>query len=377
MVKNAPQPEQHIFSALGMDATCTRVYFAILSEPDLPVSSLAAHLSLSSSEVSRSLDTLADLALLRAARGTPGERRPVTLDRAISILLKRQSEALLAQQTAFSALQSSFEEALVSLAGPRLGGQQCDAEKIIGLDEIQAALESLMVRAKEEVSTVLPGGPQPAESLDAARPLNLDLGARGLRLRSLYQSSMCTDRLNLEYARWCQSIGVEVRCAPVVPDRAIIIDRQIAAIPIDPLNHRDGMLVIREPALVSPLLKLFESHWEQADLLTGNELSRPETGLPTSQERALLGLLATGATDDSAAQKFGISTRTVSRIMANLMNRLGASSRFEAGYKCASNGWIPRVDAGPGARPSRPAVPDSPVAGNPAGPPQDNRRRPA
>lgn len=340
MANDAAEREEQVFAALGIDRVCTQVYFAILNSPEEPITELAGRLSLSAPAVSDALDALADLALLRAAREAPGELRPVTLQRAVQILLKRQSDALLAQHSAVAALQSSFEQTLASLARPEPPTDYLDADKVIGLDEVQSRLESLMVHARREVATVLPGGPQSIEALEAARPLNETLGSRGLRLRSLYQSSMCTDRTNLEYARWCESIGVEVRCAPVVPNRMIIIDRETIALPLNPQVHRQGMLIVREPGVVVPLLETFESNWSQADQLTGDELSRPQDGRPTPQEMALLSLLATGATDESAAQRFNLSARTVSRMMSNLMKRLDASSRFEAGYKCAQNGWI-------------------------------------
>ena len=60
----------------------------------------------------------------------------------------------------------------------------------------------------------------------------------------------------------------------------------------------------------------------------------------TDQERALLKLLAGGLTDEAAATRLGVSTRTARRMMADLMERLNARSRFEAGLKAAQRGWL-------------------------------------
>jgi DNA-binding NarL/FixJ family response regulator len=57
-------------------------------------------------------------------------------------------------------------------------------------------------------------------------------------------------------------------------------------------------------------------------------------------ERELLLPLAKGMTDEAAAKRLGVSLRTVRRQMAALMERLGASSRFEAGLKAAQRGWL-------------------------------------
>ncbi|WP_399095000.1 response regulator transcription factor [Streptomyces sp. BBFR2] len=58
------------------------------------------------------------------------------------------------------------------------------------------------------------------------------------------------------------------------------------------------------------------------------------------KELALLRLVAEGRTDASAAGRLHVSHRTVRRMMAALMERLGARSRFEAGVKAARRGWL-------------------------------------
>ncbi|MEV4454832.1 LuxR C-terminal-related transcriptional regulator [Microbispora sp. NPDC049633] len=59
-----------------------------------------------------------------------------------------------------------------------------------------------------------------------------------------------------------------------------------------------------------------------------------------AQERQLLKLLAEGLTDEGAARQLGLSQRTVRRMMAGIMERLGARSRFEAGLQAAKRGWL-------------------------------------
>ncbi|MFB6613075.1 hypothetical protein ACFCV9_02420 [Streptomyces sp. NPDC056367] len=45
-------------------------------------------------------------------------------------------------------------------------------------------------------------------------------------------------------------------------------------------------------------------------------------------------------TDEAAGKPLGVSLRTVRRQMSALMERLNASSRFEAGLKAAQQGWL-------------------------------------
>ena len=64
-----------------------------------------------------------------------------------------------------------------------------------------------------------------------------------------------------------------------------------------------------------------------------------DTGL-TASEQELLRLLGKGLTDEAAAKRLGVSLRTVKRRMEDLMRRLEAGSRFEAGLKAGQRGWL-------------------------------------
>ncbi|MGE6730321.1 response regulator transcription factor [Streptomyces sp. NPDC059900] len=78
------------------------------------------------------------------------------------------------------------------------------------------------------------------------------------------------------------------------------------------------------------------------DTLSNTDLSSTELSSTdlSSTERALLRLAAEGCTDAAAASRLHVSHRTARRMMAALMERLGARSRFEAGVKAARLGWL-------------------------------------
>lgn len=61
---------------------------------------------------------------------------------------------------------------------------------------------------------------------------------------------------------------------------------------------------------------------------------------PTDDELALLRLLSRGFTDEVVAQKLGLTGRTLRRRLRSAMDKLEASSRFEAGFKLARSGWL-------------------------------------
>jgi DNA-binding NarL/FixJ family response regulator len=61
---------------------------------------------------------------------------------------------------------------------------------------------------------------------------------------------------------------------------------------------------------------------------------------PTASELLLLRLLADGSKDEAAARALGVSVRTVRRMVADLMRRLDARSRFQAGILAQRRGWL-------------------------------------
>ncbi|HEV7963709.1 MAG TPA: helix-turn-helix transcriptional regulator [Actinoplanes sp.] len=65
----------------------------------------------------------------------------------------------------------------------------------------------------------------------------------------------------------------------------------------------------------------------------------PADGLSGS-DRTLLRLLALGVTDEAAARRMGVSVRTIRRHVSQLLDRLDAVSRFQAGVQAAQRGWL-------------------------------------
>ncbi|MEI5011593.1 LuxR C-terminal-related transcriptional regulator [Streptomyces sp. PmtA] len=141
---------------------------------------------------------------------------------------------------------------------------------------------------------------------------------------------------------WLGERGGLVRTVPRLPLRMLIYDRSRAIVPMDPAAADMGALVLDGTGALTALLALFEQTWQQAQPLgesaaeavsdTGNSLTPPE--------RAVLDLLTEGLTDEAIARQLGVSVRTIRRVTADLMQRLGARSRFEAGVLATSKGWV-------------------------------------
>ncbi|MFI5530531.1 LuxR C-terminal-related transcriptional regulator [Kitasatospora sp. NPDC051853] len=324
---------------LGLDPTAEAVYRELLAHPEGGLAELCARLALSEPVVRDALDRLADLTLLRASRDRPGQLRPVSPERGLELILRRQEEELARRQQELTLGRAAAARAVAEYADLRPGSGTVQAERLQGLDAIQAKLEVLTEGLTEECLSVMPGGAQSAASLEASRPLDQDAMARGVRLLTLYQDSVRNDLPTFLYAQWMAGLGGQVRTAPMLPPRLLVFDRRVAVVPIDPADTRAGALCTTEPGLVASLVALFEQAWDTATPLGADPASDRETGLNPA-ERELLRLLATGLTDEAAGKRLGVSLRTVRRQMAALMERLDAASRFEAGLKAAQRGWL-------------------------------------
>jgi DNA-binding NarL/FixJ family response regulator len=88
--------------------------------------------------------------------------------------------------------------------------------------------------------------------------------------------------------------------------------------------------------LLDTLLLLFDSFWQRAVSLSVHE---PQPGDENSRDQDLFRLLAAGFTDGAIARQLGVSTRTVSRRLADVMRDKGVSTRFQLGLLLARQGW--------------------------------------
>ncbi|MEV0272611.1 helix-turn-helix transcriptional regulator [Hamadaea sp. NPDC050747] len=190
-----------------------------------------------------------------------------------------------------------------------------------------AGIEAILASAVTEV-LVMSAGAAPIGQFRAVDRENL---ARGVRYRVLFPDSV---RLSTKVGRMALA-GACVRTDVEIPVEAVVIDGTTALLPGQPT----GVAAFRLPGVVTATLELFGRLWSTAVPLTPVD-EVPADGPLTWRERDLMTLLYTGHTDESAAMKLGISVRTVRRMVADIMNRLGARSRFQAGAKAAGQGWL-------------------------------------
>ncbi|MFD8707681.1 LuxR C-terminal-related transcriptional regulator [Kitasatospora sp. NPDC059648] len=327
-----------MLTALGLDKVSEAVYRAMLAHPQEGVSALGARLALPEEQIRHALDTLSELALLRPSADREGELRAVSPEIGMEILMARQQAELAAQQLRIEASRAAAAQLISEYADLRPAGNHPDVEQLTGLDQIRDRLTVLTREVREEVMTFAPDGGQKVENIEAAKPLDLDLLGRGIRMRTVYLDSVRNSPHTVEYVNWLASHGGQVRTAPALPTRMIVVDRTTAVIPVHSDDTAAGAVVLTGQGMLTALCALFETVWAHAHPL-GTAARPDEQGL-TTQERTALTLLADGHTDDAIAKRLGVSPRTARRIATDLMERLDARSRFQAGVRATQAGWL-------------------------------------
>ncbi|WP_018353307.1 helix-turn-helix transcriptional regulator [Longispora albida] len=183
-------------------------------------------------------------------------------------------------------------------------------------------------RCQTEVLTSQPRAGRLTDPPERVLEENLEVLARGVAQRTLYQHAARANTALQRYVHRVTAAGAQVRTLPEVFGKMIAFDRQIAFLP-RPGSPTAGAIVIREPSLVAYLCHTFDTAWSMADpYLPAHRGNR----MPDDTKEAITRMLADGMKDEQIARRLGMSIRTCRKHIAELMERLGATSRFQFGY---------------------------------------------
>ncbi|MEU9210518.1 helix-turn-helix transcriptional regulator [Streptomyces sp. NPDC048415] len=213
---------------------------------------------------------------------------------------------------------------------------------ILGLDAINAELESAAARCTEEVLTVQPGGGRKAESLAASWEHTRAMLERGVQMRTIYQHSARFHSATRQYVKQVSTHGGAVRSVDECTDRLIIFDREVAFIPAR--SDRQIALAIHQPAVVEFLVSVFERFWNDATPFSAHNRAPEVKTLLSGVRMSIIKLLADGETDNAIARRLGVSVRTCRGHIAKIYEDFGARSRCQLGVLIAASGVLDADD---------------------------------
>ncbi|GAB3456674.1 TrmB family transcriptional regulator [Actinophytocola sediminis] len=313
-----------MLETLGITEFAETAYRALLAAPGRTTPELARQLDRSERATRRAVTELEELGLVSRLPGRPVRLAAARPDTAIDLLVaRRRTELDIVQRNARvlareMAEQRQQPDELFEI----LVGQQAVADRFTQL--VTGCQRELMVFDRPPYAADVP-----ASEHEVAGRLREHLIVRGL-----YAPESLEFPGALAAAKRAVENGERSRMHPRVPMKLAIADRSTALLPLVMADMVASALVIRPCALLDALVALFELLWEQGTPLI------PEPGVAVPPDPGLLALLAAGAKDETIARELGISSRTVTRRVGELLDELGARTRFQAGALAQRENWL-------------------------------------
>ncbi|MFB7378121.1 winged helix-turn-helix transcriptional regulator [Kitasatospora purpeofusca] len=324
------------FGVTGSEET---LYRALLAAGDATPAALAESVGQSPTLTGRRLRALEAKGLVVRTRGRSVRFRAAPPDLAIEVLAVEE------QQRIERARAAAAEFAALRPGGARSRGVPLMVVR--GPEANTRRYLQAQLAAREEV-LILDKPPYLADGVEPQYDLQLELMARGVTYRTVYDSRSLEEPGQFERVERLARAGERARVVDRVPLKMLITDRSSGLLPLGARDPREGgpreggpreggprESVALEPSpLLDGLLALFESLWVRGTPLWS---SPREAGLDTVGRR-MLGYAIAGCTDAAIARRTGLSKRTVERRMRALMDALGARTRFQAGLQASRRG---------------------------------------
>ncbi|MEV4082330.1 helix-turn-helix domain-containing protein [Nonomuraea fuscirosea] len=320
--------DDNALSAVGVDADDERVYRDLLRRPRATLPELAEHTGRATVALRRAFTRLEALGLVSRMAGRPARFLATRPDVAVAALISRREEGLAQARLASIALLAET---------PRTENQS--PEELVEVVQGQAAVvqrfTQLQQTATEELLVL--DRPPYAQNPTEQNAEEMNRLAHGVLVRGIYDVSALEIPGKLRLAQEAAAAGEQARISPEVPMKLAIADRKSAILPLSTTEpaHADSAVIVHSSTLLDALVTLFEVLWRAALPLP----SAPSTGHPELPDPELFTLLAAGLKDEAVARQLGVSLRTIHRRVSELMDLLGARTRFQAGLLAARRGW--------------------------------------
>ncbi|KPI04855.1 transcriptional regulator, LuxR family [Actinobacteria bacterium OK074] len=319
----------------------------MLADPSITRDAARRTTGMSEQELSEAMELLTDAGMVPRLAGR-GDVVTLTPDAILARLIALQEDETrerLAELERTRATLAVLSESLLRLRAEN--DRVSSTTRLVGRHEVSVALEGAATQARQEVLSMHPGSPLPPDMLKDSMKRNRGVIERGIGMRSIHLSTMLKVPHGRAHLEELQDAGAEVRVASVLPFRLIMIDRVVAYVPAGPTDPDTepkpddiAALEVRDPHMLDLFLKVFEFCWVHGATASATASPNTESAELDNRESSLLRMLGQGLKDDAIARSLGISSRTLRRMMTDLMRKLEADSRFQAGAHAVARGWL-------------------------------------
>lgn len=373
---SSPVPVHPAGGADGLVSAQARMLYRSLAQQDVTPPARVATLLPDGDRTA-----LGQLVQLGLVRRSPDGLVAVSRAELIDELLREQAGLL---QTALDAVLERQRRIRTLISLDLDPGEQVQTVSLNGTGD--ASLYVMSNEAKRELFAIHPGASFSRRVLEQSlHKAETNLRA-GVRLRVVHEPSALDDPDVVVYLRTLDELGAWVRLRRDVPFRLLMIDREVAVCTTSAESAEDTF-VVRGRRVVGLMERVFETAWSDATPLRAmldNRRTDPARGSgPTSradrlrgrrgavaepvadrpdgpgqpgadgalsleqrfaslseQQRLILSCLAEGDTDRMIARRTGVTTRTVTRRIAEIYDVLGVESRFQAGVAAHRLGLV-------------------------------------
>jgi sugar-specific transcriptional regulator TrmB len=326
-----------MLEAIGLSADEDLVYATLVDHPDSSGAQLAGLCDLSPQAAARIVGRLVRRGMATRLPGRPPRFVAVAPDMSIQPLLNRRENELQLARAAVHELTAAFLRASRNTFPHELVEVVTGPENIIDRALMLQDCAQSLIRGIVKLPYVM-DGPEDANADRENRRLN-----EGVEYRAIYDQKAVQQPGKIEDIRSSVEHGEQARIAADAALKVWIIDDAAALIPsLHPAYGIDAAFVVYPCAMLDALIALFELEWQRAipfRRYVRSAAAAPDDGLDEFGG-LLLRLLAAGLTDAAIARSLRMSLRTTQRRIHDLMNRLGATTRFQAGMAARERGLI-------------------------------------
>ncbi|MBA2553061.1 MAG: hypothetical protein H0V10_05090 [Geodermatophilaceae bacterium] len=309
----------------------------IAAAGEQPSSVLASRCSMSNDRIGAAVSALVQAGLISVFRGPAGQPLVrLTAHASVRGLLRHPVAATASQGTKqLLEARASLEEMQEVLREFPVG-----VERMLTPEQLAETMQEIALGTRKEVISVLAGPAPTPEMLADSQDRDVELVQRLVKVRLLYPVEHAGLEHVARYAEELAEAGAEVRFADRLPHRLLVFDQRVAVAPLDYSDSGHGAMVVREPILARSLGHLAATMFRRGRRLEEALAGDDKPSGPSPVDRRVLMLMGSGLADAACASRLGVTDRTFRRYVGSLLNRLGASSRFDAGVKAVEQGWI-------------------------------------
>jgi predicted transcriptional regulator/DNA-binding CsgD family transcriptional regulator len=326
-----------MWETVGIPESEARVYEALIPQASATVDALGSRVNFTNAKTARALASLIQRGLVTRTPGRPATYVAVEPSLAGSVLIAKREHELRQLQQHLNKLDEAFRTEASS------GRPTGHVEVIEGAPRIWRTFVRVQRSARHEVRGFdkppyfVPQGEHGDEgpNLDERRLIS----ANAVTYRVVYDQESVAIPGRMSNIWEGIRNGERARVGGSLPVKLVMCDDTMA-IACSPAEYHSAIAYLIHPSsLLEVTSALFEAVWDHAVPLNRTESRDGEVPVG-ERDRQLLNLLASGATDAVIARTFALSTRTVQRDIHQLMQKMGARTRFQAGMEAVNRGWL-------------------------------------